>query len=90
MFTVVSSRSPARVCLRLPIENAMQTEIFGMAKKQTLKRHGLAWTKKDVKAIKAHSKRRTPVDEISKDMKRTVGSLRQKALHLGIGLGHRR
>jgi GTP:adenosylcobinamide-phosphate guanylyltransferase len=33
---------------------------------------------------------RTPVDKIAKLTKRTVGSLRQKALKLGIGLGHQR
>jgi hypothetical protein len=48
------------------------------------------WTKADVKVLKAHSKARTPVTKISKDTKRTIGALRQKALYLGIGLGHRR
>jgi hypothetical protein len=48
------------------------------------------WTKTDVKELKAHSKARTPVIKISKSTKRTVGALRQKALLLGIGLGHQR
>ena len=48
------------------------------------------WTKADVKELKAHSKARTPVTKISKEAKRTIGALRQKALHLGIGLGHQR
>jgi len=48
------------------------------------------WSKEDVRDLKAHSKARTPVEKISKAMKRTVGGLRQKALLLGIGLGHRR
>jgi hypothetical protein len=48
------------------------------------------WTKADVKELKAHSKARTPVTKISKETKRTVGALRQKALNLGIGLGHQR
>ncbi|KWV60837.1 hypothetical protein AS156_27785 [Bradyrhizobium macuxiense] len=48
------------------------------------------WTKADVKELKAHSKARTPVAKISKLTKRSIGSLRQKALHLGIGLGHQR
>jgi hypothetical protein len=48
------------------------------------------WTKVDVKELKAHSKARTPVTKISKETKRTIGALRQKALHLGIGLGHQR
>jgi len=48
------------------------------------------WTKENIKEIKAHSKAKTPVDKISKITKRSVGSLRQKALLLGIGLGHQR
>ncbi len=48
------------------------------------------WTKADLKELKAHSKARTPVAKISKATKRTVGALRQKALILGIGLGHQR
>ena len=49
-----------------------------------------AWTKGDYRTLKAHSKARTPVIKISKSMKRTIGALRQKALKLGIGLGHQR
>jgi hypothetical protein len=49
-----------------------------------------AWTKEDVRGLKAHSKGRTRVEKISKQMKRTVGALRQKALSLGIPLGHQR
>lgn len=48
------------------------------------------WTKDDVRALKAHSKARTPVAKISKQMKRTVGALRRRAGILGIGLGERR
>ena len=48
------------------------------------------WTKADLKELKDHSKARTPVVKIAKLTKRTVGALRQKALHMGIGLGHRR
>jgi hypothetical protein len=48
------------------------------------------YTKDDVRTLKAHSKARTPVAKIAKDMKRTEGSLRQKALKLGVSLGHRR
>jgi hypothetical protein len=40
--------------------------------------------------LRAHSKARTPVEKIAKLTKRTVGSLRQKAMKLGIGLGHQR
>jgi isocitrate lyase len=48
------------------------------------------YTKADVKELRGHSKARTPVAKIAKLTKRTEGSLRQKALKLGIKLGHRR
>ncbi|MGM4954060.1 hypothetical protein ACT4MK_46135 [Bradyrhizobium barranii] len=48
------------------------------------------YSKDDVKLLKAHSKARTPVARVSKLMKRSEGSLRQKARTLGIGLGHQR
>lgn len=48
------------------------------------------YTKADVKELRAHSKAKTPVVKIAKLTKRSVGSLRQKALKLGIRLGHRR
>jgi hypothetical protein len=48
------------------------------------------WTKEDVRTLKAHSKARTPVTNVSKVMKRTVGALRRRAGILGVGLGHRR
>jgi hypothetical protein len=57
------------------------------AKKKTVRN---PFTKDDVKALKAHSKAKTPLAKIAKQMKRTEGSLRQKALILGIGLGHMR
>jgi hypothetical protein len=48
------------------------------------------WTKADHRTLKAHSKARTPVVKVSKQMRRTVGALRQQAFNLGIGLGHQR
>ena len=48
------------------------------------------WTKDDYRTLKAHSKARTPVVKIAKQMKRTAGALRQQALKLGIGLRHQR
>ena len=48
------------------------------------------YTKADVRELRAHSKAKTPVSRIAKLTKRSVGSLRQKALRLGIPLGHRR
>ena len=37
--------------------------------------------------LKRHSRKRTPMDEIVKDMQRTVGALRWKACQMGFGLG---
>lgn len=61
-----------------------------MAKKATKKLVRREYTKEDVKILRAHSKAQTPLEKISKEMKRTGGSLRQKAIKLGIPLGHRR
>ena len=57
------------------------------AKKIVLRRE---YTSADVKELRAHSKAKTPVAKIAKLTKRTEGSLRQKAIKLGIRLGHRR
>ena len=54
------------------------------AKKTVVRRE---YTKADVKELRAHSKAKTPVVKIAKLTKRSVGSLRQKALKLGIRLG---
>jgi hypothetical protein len=59
-------------------------------KTKTKKRARREWTAADLKALKSHSKQRTPVLKISKEMKRTVGALRVKAHQLGLGLGHQR
>ncbi|WP_426615249.1 hypothetical protein [Bradyrhizobium sp. McL0616] len=48
------------------------------------------YTKADVKELRAHSKAKTPVVKIAKLTKRTEASLRQKAMSLGMPLGHRR
>lgn len=58
------------------------------ATKKTIVRR--EYTKADVKELHAHSKAKTPVAKIAKLTKRSVGSLRQKALKLGISLGNRR
>ena len=52
--------------------------------------HRSPWTKEDVRELKAHSKARTPVSNVAKALKRTEGAIRQKALEIGIGIGHRR
>jgi hypothetical protein len=58
------------------------------AKRKTAVRR--EYTKADVKELRLHSTAKTPVGKIVKLTKRTEGSLRQKALKLGIKLGHRR
>jgi hypothetical protein len=58
----------------------------GAARKMILR----AWSKSDHSELKKHSKAKTPVVKISRAMKRTAGALRQKALKLGLPLGHRR
>jgi hypothetical protein len=58
------------------------------AKKKTVVRR--EYTRADVNELRAHSKAKTPVVQIAKLTKRSVGSLRQKALKLGIRLGNRR
>ena len=59
-----------------------------MAKKN--RRVRKEWTKSDLRTLKAHSKAKTPVKKISKEMKRSEAALRQKAMLLGIRIGHRR
>jgi hypothetical protein len=56
------------------------------AKRRTYK----VWTKDDLKALKQHARAKTPVRTISKAMKRTEGTIRQKAYELGFSVGHRR
>jgi hypothetical protein len=60
------------------------------AVKATKKPMRREYTKVDVKELRAHSKAKTPVDKIAKLTRRSVGSLCQKALKLGFGLGHQR
>jgi hypothetical protein len=48
------------------------------------------WSTQDEKELRRHSRSKTPVKDISKALKRSVGALRQKAQSLGIPLGHRR
>ncbi|WP_028160643.1 hypothetical protein [Bradyrhizobium japonicum] len=59
-----------------------------VAKKKKLVRR--EWTAADIKGLKAHSKARTPVAKIAKMTNRSEGALLQKAIVLGIGLGHQR
>ena len=64
-----------------------EIEVAKKAKKNIVRRE---YTKADVRELRAHSKAKTPIAKIMKLTKRTEGSLRQKAIKLGIRLGHRR
>ena len=55
-----------------------------------LNAHRTPWTKADKKTLKDHSRARTPVKKVAREMQRTQGALRQMAGSLGIGLGHLR
>jgi hypothetical protein len=55
--------------------------------KKRIKRR--AWSKVDVKSFKALARQKTPAAKIARQFKRTVGAIRQKALHLGISLNSR-
>ena len=58
------------------------------AKRRRTKR--AAWTRAQVAELRRYSKDKLRVKKVSRLMKRSVGSLRQKARALGIRLGHRR
>ena len=60
------------------------------SKKANTRTKRVAWSKEHVRDLKTHSKSKTPVEKISRVMKRTAGAIRQKALALGIPIGHRR
>ena len=45
------------------------------------------WSVHDCAALLKHSKRKTPIKKVAKDLKRTVGALRWKACQIGVGLG---
>jgi hypothetical protein len=62
---------------------------FSMAKKQK-KRAYKVWTKDDLKALRQHSRAKTPVVKIAKELKRTEGTIRMKAYQLGFSVGHRK
>jgi len=70
------------------LETNLEIEVAKKAKKRTIVRK--EYTASDIKLLKTHSKAKTPVSKLTKLMKRSEGSLRQKALTLGIGLGHQR
>ena len=49
-----------------------------------------AWSDTDLRSLKKYSRDMLPVAKIEKLMKRTAGTLRQKAYALGLSLGHQR
>jgi hypothetical protein len=85
------------VCLpsKLPksffvVEARLQRKSRAIMAKRVKKVVRRPYTKADVKELRAHSKARTPVARVARQMKRTEASLRQKAQTLKISLGHRR
>jgi len=60
-----------------------------MAKKQKRRAYKV-WTKDDLKALRQHSRAKTPVAKIAKELKRTEATIRMKAYQLGFSVGHRK
>ena len=56
-----------------------------MAKKK--ENHRRIWTESDLRDLKRHSRERTPMNRVVKEMQRTVAALRWKASQMGFGLG---
>jgi hypothetical protein len=66
---------------------ASQSRNTKWLRKQRRRPSCVAHTPRPIKELRAHSKAKTRVVKIAKLTKRSVGSLRQKALKLGIRLG---
>lgn len=47
------------------------------------------WTKPEIKELRTMARAKTPAPKIAKQLNRTVGATRQKALSLGISLDSR-
>jgi hypothetical protein len=77
-------------CFLSPEDFLMAKKRTSAAKKKNGRRKRQSWTTEHLKALRLHSRSKTAVKEISKLLKRTPGALRQKALELGLPLGHRR
>jgi hypothetical protein len=61
-----------------------------MATKRPGRTNPRPWTKKDFSRAEGTLSKQDAGEKISVAMKRTIGALRQKALILGLPLGHRR
>jgi hypothetical protein len=77
-------------CAIKPLRIRLEIEVAEKAAKRKITRKEYTDAASDIKPLKMHSKARTTVSKLAKLIKRSGGSLRQKALKLGIGLGHRR
>jgi len=62
---------------------------FYMAKKRKTRAYKV-WTTDDLKALRQHSRAKTPVAKIAKALKRTEATIRMKAYQLGFSVGHRK
>lgn len=83
----MAKKAKAKTAKKTAAKSSAKSAVKTKSKPKITRRE---YTKEDVKELRAHSKSKTPVLKIAKLTKRTVGSLRQKALKLGIGLGHQR
>ena len=61
-----------------------------MAKKTKRRAKQVSWTKSHVTELRKYAKDKLPIKKISRLMRRSVASLRQKARRLRIRIGHRR
>jgi hypothetical protein len=63
-----------------------------MAKTKATKKRAIRrdWTRDEVRQLKKHSRDKTRVKAISRALKRTPGTIRQKAYALEIPVGHPR
>lgn len=73
--------------LTAALANHGANELKRSVKKKPLRRD---WTAAELRSLKKHSKARTPVAKVSKELKRTVAALRMMASKQGFGLGHQR
>jgi hypothetical protein len=49
-----------------------------------------SWSNEDVRILKAMARQKTPAPRIAKQLKRSVGAIRQKALGLELSLNSRK
>jgi hypothetical protein len=54
------------------------------------KRGYKVWTSADLRTLRDHSRAKTPVRRIAKELRRSEPTIRMKAYQLGFSVGHRR